>query len=224
MRAYFLDFLIVLVAYLIGSIPCSYLIARWRGVGDIRERGEGNVGARNVFHVVGPLWGSIAALLDIGKGLAVYLLASAMVERAGISTTALLACGFAAPLGHNFSPLLHFRGGKGVATTVGFVAGYLPHSTLAAAAVAAVTYLLIRDMNKVLVAGIAAMVLLPPLFGAPLWAIPYVACLFSLLALKKALDAPHEREVWARDPWRQGRPGFHPQGSDDEHHTPEDRP
>lgn len=208
-----LGFLTVLAAYLIGSIPFSYLIARWRLGTDIRDRGEGNAGARNVFHVVGPVWGVVSALLDIAKGLTVYLIANSMVRQHGVSTTALLFCGFAAPLGHCFSPFLHFRGGKGVATAVGFLAGYAPISTLAASLVALVTYLLTHDMNWVLIAGIAAAIALPPLFGAPLWSVPYAACLFALPGLKKVLDAHHEREVWARDPWEKGRPGFHPEGN-----------
>lgn len=210
MRVGYLDVLTVLIAYIIGSVPFSFLIARWvGGVPDIRERGEGSVGARNVYHVVGPKWGILAALLDIGKGLAVYLFASAMVARWGVSRTAMLACGFAAPLGHNFSPFLRFRGGKGVATTCGFLIGYLPYSALAGAVVAAIVYLLTRDMNKVLVLAILVLIVTPPLFGAPLWSVPYTLFLFLQLGVKKLIDAPHEREVWARDPWKEGRPGFH---------------
>jgi len=224
MRLGLSDFLVVLIAYLIGSIPCSYLVARWRAGVDIRERGEGNVGARNVYHVVGPAWGVLAAVLDIAKGLAAYLLASAAVRHYGVSSTALLACGFATPLGHNFSPFLRFRGGKGVATTIGFLAGYLPYSTLAGGLVALIVYLLTRDMNRVLVIGIAVTIFLPPLFGAPLWAIPYSLCLFLLLGVKKILDARHEREVWARDPWARGRPGFHPKGADENGQAPAGKP
>ena len=215
----YLDFLVILAAFLVGSIPFSYLVARWRTGLDIRERGEGSVGARNVYHVVGPVWGVFAALLDIAKGLAVYMLASFAVRRLGVSMTALLVCGFAAPLGHNFSPFLHFRGGKGVATALGFLVGYLPYSTLAGGVVALITYLLTHDMNKVFVTGITIAVLLPPLFGAPLWAVPYAACLFILLALKKVLDAHHEREVWERDPWQKGRPGFRPESAEEDHPT-----
>jgi len=120
------DVFSVLIAYLLGAIPFSYLIARWRAGIDIRERGEGNVGARNVYHVVGPVWGVLAGLLDTGKGLAAYLVA----DRLAFSPTAVLLCGFAAPLGHNFSLFLRFRGGKGVATTMGFLLGFLPFSTL----------------------------------------------------------------------------------------------
>ena len=200
----------VITTFLIGSVPFSYLIARWRGV-NIRERGEGNVGARNVYHVVGASWGA-AEVLDVAKGVGVYFVARAM----GVSTTALLICGLVAPLGHNFSPFLHFRGGKGVATTMGFLFAYLPFSTAIGALVVIIAYIITRDMYKALVFGIPGVVVLPPLFGAPLWTVLYVLCLFLLLALKKTIDASHERAVWARDPWRAGRPGFHNAEADDE--------
>lgn len=201
----FHDALIVLFAYLIGAIPFSYLVARWRGGIDIYEHGEGNVGARNVYHVVGRTWGVLAAALDVGKGTAAYFVA----DRLAISQAAFLACGFAVPLGHNFSPFLHFRGGKGVGATMGFLLGFLPLSTLAGGVLVGLIYFLTRDLNKALNWGLPAVVLLPPLFGAPLWTVPYVICLLLSLAVKKILDASHEREVWARDPWAEGAPGFH---------------
>ncbi len=201
------DVLSVLIAYLLGAAPFSYLIARWRMGINIRERGEGNVGARNVYHVVGPKWGVLASLLDTGKGLAAYLMAG----RLALSPVTVPLCGIAAPLGHNFSPFLRFRGGKGVATTMGFLLGFLPFSTLVGATLIVLTYFLTRDMNKALVLGI---ILLPPVFGAPLWTVPYVLGLFLMLGVKKVIDMPHERAIWARDPWAEGRPGFHPEPVD----------
>jgi glycerol-3-phosphate acyltransferase PlsY len=180
------------------------MIAHWRARISIYEHGEGNVGARNVYHVVGPGWGVLAALLDVGKGLAAYLVADWMA----VSLPAVLMCGFAAPLGHNFSPFLHFRGGKGVATTAGFLLGFSPLSTLVGAGMVALAYLFTRDVNKALVLGIPGIIVLPPVFGAPLWTVPYTMCLFLVLGVKKIIDRPHEREVWARDPWDQGQPGF----------------
>lgn len=203
------DLFSALIAYLIGGIPFSYIVARWKAGVDIRQCGEGSVGARNVYHVVGPAWGVLAGLLDTGKGLAAYLVA----DRLAVSPTAVLACGFAAPLGHNFSPFLRFRGGKGVATTTGFLLGYFPLSTLTGGLLLALVYLITGDMNKALVLGIPGIILLPPVFGAPLWTVPYVLCLFLLLAVKKVIDASHERAVWARDPWENGRPGCHPEGA-----------
>ena len=199
------DLLPILISYLLGAIPFSHLVARWRAEIDIRDHGEGNVGARNVFHVVGPAWGALAALLDTGKGLAAYLVAGWMAA----PQPAVLACGFAAPLGHNYSPFLRFRGGKGLATTMGFLLGLFPWSTLAGGLLIGLLYWLTRDANKALVLGIPGTILLPPLFGAPLWSMPYVLCLFLVLGVKKIVDRPHERAVWTRDPWQKGAPGLY---------------
>jgi hypothetical protein len=99
---------------------------------------------------------------------------------------------------------------------MGFLLAYLPFSTAIGALMVVSAYAITRDMNKALVLGIPGVVVLPPLFGAPLWTVLYVLCLFLLLAVKKAIDAPHERAVWARDPWRAGRPGFHGAEADEE--------
>jgi glycerol-3-phosphate acyltransferase PlsY len=214
------DIFSVLIAYLLGAVPFSHLIARWRAGINIGERGEGNVGARNVYHVVGPAWGVLASLLDTGKGLAAYLVA----DRLALSSTAVLICGFAAPLGHNFSPFLRFRGGKGVATTMGFLLGFLPFSTLSGGLLVALVYFLTHDLNKALVLGVPGVILLPPVFGAPLWMVPYVLCLFLLLAMKKVIDMPHERAIWARDPWARGQPGFHPESPKETSGEPVVRP
>jgi len=214
------DIFSVLIAYLLGAVPFSHLIARWRVGTNIRERGEGNVGARNVYHVVGPAWGVLASLLDTGKGLAAYLVA----DRLALSSTAVLICGFAAPLGHNFSPFLRFRGGKGIATTMGFLLGFLPFSTLSGGLLVALVYFLTHDLNKALVLGVPGVILLPPVFGAPLWMVPYVLCLFLLLAMKKVIDMPHERAIWARDPWARGQPGFHPESPKETSGEPVVRP
>jgi len=87
------DLLAVLLAYLLGAIPFSYLVARWKAGINIYEHGEGNVGARNVYHVVGPKWGVLAGVLDVGKGTAACLLA----RHLAVSQAAFLAAGFAAP-------------------------------------------------------------------------------------------------------------------------------
>jgi glycerol-3-phosphate acyltransferase PlsY len=204
------DLVAVLVSYLLGAIPFSYLVARHKAGIDIAEHGEGNVGARNVYHVVGPVWGAFALILDVGKGLVACVAAR---QIAG-TQAAFLFCGFAAPLGHNFSPFIRFRGGKGVATTAGFLLGFSPLSALCGIGLVILAYFATRDMNKALVIGTSATILLPPAFGAPLWTVPYILCLFLALAVKKILDRKHERAVWSRSPWQDGRPGFY-SGSND---------
>jgi glycerol-3-phosphate acyltransferase PlsY len=199
------DALVVLIAYVIGAVPFSYIMSHLGAGINIREHGEGNVGARNVYHVVGHRWGAAAALLDVAKGIAVFFVA----DRFAATTLAFLLCGVAVAMGHNFSVFLGFRGGKGLSVVFGFLLSYLPAPTLAGMLVIIGAYFVTRDINKALVFGIPLMVLLPPLFGAPWWTVPYAVALFLLCAWKKIVDRAHEQEVWSRRPWAEGTPGFH---------------
>ncbi len=97
-----------------GAVPFGVLIAKWLGV-DIRDHGSGNIGATNVTRVLGPLPGAIVLVLDATKGALPTWLA---IRYSGDPFT-VMATGFAAILGHCFSPFLEFRGGKGVATALG---------------------------------------------------------------------------------------------------------
>ncbi len=214
------EFIVILLSYFLGAIPFSHLIARWRAGINIREHGEGNAGARNVYHVVGPLWGTLVAVLDVGKGLAAYLIASRMA----LDPTTVLVAGFAAPLGHGFSPFLRFRGGKGVATTVGFLLGLQPWPTLAGALLYGLAYFLLHDFNRAIVVGVVGVIFLPLLFGDSPRQVAYTLFLFLMLAVIKIIDHAHERAVWARDPWRSGSPGFHPEEPEVQPETRDMRP
>ena len=132
-----------LVAFALGSIPFSYLLGRWRGI-DLRTRGSGNVGATNLARTAG--WGAGAAglLLDALKGSAAVLLAPLL---AGGGATAQSVAALGAILGHNFSPFLRFRGGKGVATGAGAFAVLAPGALGTAAAVFAVALALGRMVS-----------------------------------------------------------------------------
>ncbi|UBV43242.1 glycerol-3-phosphate 1-O-acyltransferase PlsY [Deinococcus taeanensis] len=113
--------LTVLISYLFGSIPAAAWLARTRGV-DIRKVGSGNSGATNVQRSLGNGPALLVAAFDILKGaLAVWLAA-----QLNLGLPVMAACGVAAVVGHNFSPFLGFRGGKGVATTFGTVVALLP--------------------------------------------------------------------------------------------------
>lgn len=108
--------LVLVVSYLIGSIPFSYLVARcWKGI-DIRKLGSGNVGATNVWRNAGPAAGIVALAGDLGKGVLAVLLAK---NFGGASLVALAAA--AALAGHSWPVFLGFRGGKLVATGVGVI-------------------------------------------------------------------------------------------------------
>lgn len=104
------------VAYLLGSIPFGVLIVKARGGPDIRSAGSGNIGAANVTRTAGAVAGVLTLLLDAGKGyLAVWI-----AERAtGGNVRWMMIAAAAAVIGHVFPVWLRFRGGKGVATSLG---------------------------------------------------------------------------------------------------------
>ncbi len=117
-----------LLAYLLGSIPFGFLIGKAKGV-DVRKVGSGNIGATNVFRTVGRGLGILALLLDFLKGLVsatLIPLAASLAFNSEPPYLLGLVCGAAAVLGHNYSLYLKFRGGKGIATSAGMLAGIAP--------------------------------------------------------------------------------------------------
>jgi glycerol-3-phosphate acyltransferase PlsY len=107
-------FLLFLFGYLLGSIPSGYLISKRKGV-DIRKVGSGNIGGTNVSRAFGLKWGVLVGILDVFKGIIPTYLAIAF-----LSSNWQIALAAVAPvLGHIFPVWLKFKGGKGVATTVG---------------------------------------------------------------------------------------------------------
>jgi acyl phosphate:glycerol-3-phosphate acyltransferase len=112
-------------AYLLGSIPFSYLVARRFGVADVRRVGSGNVGATNVMRSAGKTAGILALLLDAMKGA----LAALLAERLHASSWLPAVAGLLAVVGHMYPVWLGFRGGKGVATGLG---AFLPLAPAAA--------------------------------------------------------------------------------------------
>jgi glycerol-3-phosphate acyltransferase PlsY len=189
---------LLVFSYLLGSIPFSALITRWRTGLDLYEVGEGNVGARNVWHVVGPVWGVLASLLDGVKGATCYLVSTAIVHAPAPSV---LLAGFAVALGHQFPLFWRGRGGKGLSTMAGFLVFFAPLPTLGGLAVLGLVYIFTRDFNPSIVVGSVAIIFFPLLFHQPTAMIEAMG--FGILSgLKKLLDRPHEAQVWARHPWQ----------------------
>ncbi|MBT8037541.1 MAG: glycerol-3-phosphate 1-O-acyltransferase PlsY [Verrucomicrobiae bacterium] len=137
-----------LIAFLAGSIPFGLLIAKAKGV-NIREHGSGNIGATNVLRVIGKPYGIGCLLLDFLKGffptllaINVYLIAGKNPQIAvdaleNLATpfakpdawkaqTLVILTGLAAILGHNYSPWIAFKGGKGIATSGGVLVALMP--------------------------------------------------------------------------------------------------
>lgn len=130
--AFLLFLVIAAICFFIGAIPFGYLIGKSQGV-DIREHGSGNIGATNAFRILGKKWGVIVFILDFLKAavpLAIiyYLLDTEIIPMPPPSNHHLytMLCGIAVVLGHNYSPFLDFKGGKGIASTAGFIAVTMP--------------------------------------------------------------------------------------------------
>ena len=108
----------VIGSYLIGSIPSGLIIGKLRRV-DIREYGSGNIGTTNVLRTLGARYGALVLIADVFKGVIAVLLARYIIG----SPMSEMAAGFAAVAGHDWSLFLKFKGGRGVATSLG---GILP--------------------------------------------------------------------------------------------------
>ncbi len=126
--------LVLLEAYLFGSIPCGYLAGRLSGV-DVRQHGSGNIGATNVLRVLGKPWGFAVFFADALKGFIAVRLAMLLASRTPdtaeyIEFFAIVAAA-ACVAGHSFPVWLRFKGGKGVATSAGSLAGVTPISAFA---------------------------------------------------------------------------------------------
>ena len=149
---------LIVVAYLIGSIPFSYLVARILAGKDVRNEGSRNVGATNVARTAGRLAGVLALFLDLLKGWAVIVFARWMVSRpewpfpAGTMVWEsremwIALAGLIAVLGHMFPLWLRFHGGKGVATAAGVVLSLDPRVFLASLIVFAIVVLVSRMVS-----------------------------------------------------------------------------
>ena len=144
-------------SYLVGSFPTAYVLLKWSKGLDVRTVGSGNVGATNVARVAGWQAGVIVFVVDLGKGLAAVMLIAPWLLHP-LSPAARLACGLAAVIGHNFPFALGFRGGKGVATTIGVLAGAVP----AVAAAYLLVWLIVFGISRyVSIASLAAAAAIP---------------------------------------------------------------
>jgi len=171
-----------LISYLIGSIPFGVVLARAQRV-DIRKQGSGNIGATNVARVMGKKAGLLTLLGDVLKGLLVVFGASLLYEKPLVIALA----GLMVFLGHLYSVFLKFKGGKGVATSLGLFLYIMPWATLCAVGVFS---LCLWISGTVSVGSIMAAVSLPLLsiyFKLPLPYI-YLAVVVGLFTLQKHHD------------------------------------
>ncbi len=152
---------IFFAAYFLGSLPTGYWAGRARGV-DIRTVGSKNMGATNVFRTVGKTLGIIVLLVDALKGWAAVAALAPLIWRHfspdAIPVWLQVTAGFGAILGHNYTCWLHFKGGKGIATSAGVFLALVPGALAISLAVWIVLFAVTRYVS---VASIAAAALLP---------------------------------------------------------------
>ena len=162
---------IIIVAYLIGSIPFGYLIVRLSGGGDVRQTGSGGTGATNVSRRAGKAAGILTLVLDAMKGAIAVVVARMMLGAGGASVNAkwwVAAAAIATIAGHIFPVWLALRGGKGVATAVGVFFMIAPFALLCAGLVFLIVAALTRYVS---LASLAAAVLIPFFLWLQKWLI-----------------------------------------------------
>jgi acyl phosphate:glycerol-3-phosphate acyltransferase len=145
----------MLASYFLGAVPTSYILTRIFAGIDLRQHGSGNLGATNLYRVLGWKYALPAALVDIAKGAVPVLLFAPQVSNSQLFA---LACGVAAIVGHVFSVFVGFKGGKGVATAAGVMLGLAP---VALAVSAAIWVVLVRLTGYVSLGSVVAAAVLP---------------------------------------------------------------
>jgi glycerol-3-phosphate acyltransferase PlsY len=190
--------LFVLGAYLLGSVPFGLLLGLARGV-DVRRHGSRNIGATNVGRVVGRGWGYLCLVLDILKGFVPVLAARFVLVQDPVDAAMLLRwllVALAGVLGHLFPVYLRFRGGKGVATTIGVALGIYPYFTVPMV-IGLVCYAAVRFSTGVVSAGsLTLAVAFPAAFAvylylgdemslARFWPLQVVAVVLGLLIVAR---------------------------------------
>jgi glycerol-3-phosphate acyltransferase PlsY len=192
--------LLLLAAYLLGTIPFGIIFGRVFGARDVREAGSGNIGATNVARVAGPVPGILTLLADAAKGaLAVWLAAYSTHS----SAEWMMLAGLTALLGHCFPVWLGFTGGKGVATALGVFAMLSPLAALSALIFFAIVVAVWRFVSLGSIAAAAAMPLLIYFLWAPGHAPPLPVIFGTLFASSLVIykhDANLQRLVEGTEP------------------------
>jgi acyl phosphate:glycerol-3-phosphate acyltransferase len=181
-----MNILLIVASYLIGTLPFAYMAGRfYKGI-DVREIGDRNAGASNISRHVGSTAGMIVLGSDISKGVLVILLAQAFATQ----STALW-CGLAAVAGHNWPVFLKFRGGRGMAITIGIMLALV---TIPMAIVSIAGLLSLLKKRSLIFTGIIMWVMLPLLewlFRVPGMLIAYSLALPCLSGIVHLVTTRH---------------------------------
>jgi glycerol-3-phosphate acyltransferase PlsY len=185
--SFFPDIVAVLASYLLGAVPFGLLIGKMKGI-DIRAHGSGNIGATNVLRVLGKPLGIATFVLDALKGFLPSFFFPALA--AVVSPIALdpgvlsIVCGAAAILGHNFPVFLGFKGGKGIATSAGVLAGIAWQAALIGVGVWVLAFFTLRYVSLAsILAAVGVMISGWWLYRDDHPILPVVLTVMSLLAI-----------------------------------------
>jgi glycerol-3-phosphate acyltransferase PlsY len=181
---------VLVFAYLLGSIPTALIVSRRFKHVDIRAIGDGNMGARNTFHAIGPRFGFMVAVIDFAKGVLPVLLAYLL----GLELGWQFLAGISAILGHDFPVFAGFKGGQGTATSLGTMAVLFPLPTFIGLAVYGGLYLIKRNSN--LSCSIGGGVIAGILAVSQQWLLlAYAVSVFLLIPVKLFVDSPRRRAI-----------------------------
>lgn len=163
------EVILILLAYLIGSVPTAVWISKFYFKIDIRDYGSGNAGATNTFRVLGSKWGTFVMSVDILKGViatSLYILLPYYLTDEWDRTNFMIGLGLAAVLGHIFPIWAGFRGGKGVATLLGMAVAIQPLVALCCIGVFLIVLYLTRFVSlSSILAGVSFMVFILFIFN-----------------------------------------------------------
>jgi acyl phosphate:glycerol-3-phosphate acyltransferase len=190
MVQFFTIAVVLISAYLLGSIPTALFISRRTKRVDIRCVGDGNMGAHNTFHEIGPKFGVMVAVVDFTKGaLAVFL-----AYRLGLHLSWQIIAAISAILGHDFPLFANFKGGQGTATSFGTMLVLFPLPTLIGLAVYGIAFLIIKNSNVGCGIGGATIAIILGL--SQQWLLfGYTVIAFIFIPVKLLIDSPRRRAI-----------------------------
>ena len=182
--------LVIIIGYLLGSIPFAYIAGRLiKGV-DIRQVGGGNVGTVNTMREIGTVAGLAVLLADMGKGVLTVFIAQWL----GVSIVFIFTVGLAAVVGHSWPVFLKFKGGKGGATTMGVLLALAPVEFAISFAITVIVVLVTSNIRLGMGVGLAFLPLIIWGFGGETSLIIYSLALPLFLGLR---SIPAIKQEWA---------------------------
>jgi glycerol-3-phosphate acyltransferase PlsY len=181
---------VLVSAYLLGSIPTALIVSMRIKRVDIRSVGDGNMGARNTFHELGPKFGVMVAVIDFSKGALSVFLAYIL----GLNLGWQILAGILAILGHDFPVFANFRGGQGTATSLGTMLVLFPLPTLIGLTTYGVIFSIIKNSN--ISCGIGGAAIALTLGFSHQWLLlGYAVTIFIFIPIKLLIDSPRRRAI-----------------------------